>query len=547
MTTTPLDIRKPVFHLQTHTAGWKKSSDCSSHPDNSTPAFTPADTPPPNPTNHNIRLPDLTILDTSTADMDEAKQETSKTREDVQPTSVDTSAPQLEPKPQETGDAKTKKVRCLKHPNGHKKSKKTKSSKTKAKESSSSESESSSSSSSSSSTSESEDSESESSSSSEEDAEAARRRKIKAKKAKKLKDKRKAKLRKHKESTDDDSESESSDESSSEEEVKKRKSKARKKRRSKKSRKGAEQSDSEAEEEDDAVSRARAQLSGFRLRRGGRYGRGGRAAIDDKSLRKALSGKGKGKGKGKKGKRSVLSHLLWTLLRPRKVRPAKTQYCRGSKVDFVRVDQLWDSSIHNYKLTETAEDADANEYDQYVFTVRRKFDWENKYTDTVVDIKSKLLKEALTHVMGAVKGVSFAEETPVVDPNMLFLYLEELRTYMKELKSQAKSEKKKKVKKPIATKASHVKVLIKYLDTDYAETKKTLYPLLESNTITFDLLWALFKSNEIAYCPTYSNPDEPRAFKIEYATKVSSHFWLYATRDTDFVGNFFYERDLVQH
>jgi len=191
-------------------------------------------------------------------------------------------------------------------------------------------------------------------------------------------------------------------------------------------------------------------------------------------------------------------------------------------VDFVRVDQLWDSSIHNYKLTETAEDADADEYDQYVFTVRRKFDWENKYTETVVDIKSKALKEVLTHVMGAVKGVSFAEETPIVDPNMLFLYLEELRTHMKELKTQSNSEKKKKAKKAAQLKAGHVKVLIKYLDKDYAETKKTLYPLLESNTITFDLLWALFKSNEIAYCPTYSNPDEPRAFKIEYATKESS-------------------------
>ncbi len=69
------------------------------------------------------------------------------------------------------------------------------------------------------------------------------------------------------------------------------------------------------------------------------------------------------------------------------------------------MDQLWDSSIHNYKLTETAEDADADEYDQYVFTVRRKFDWENKYTETVVDIKSKPLKEALKHVMETVKGI----------------------------------------------------------------------------------------------------------------------------------------------
>jgi hypothetical protein len=120
-------------------------------------------------------------------------------------------------------------------------------------------------------------------------------------------------------------------------------------------------------------------------------------------------------------------------------------------------------------------------------------------------------------------GVSFAEETPTVDPNMLFLYLEEMRAYLKELKSLRKTEKKKKARKAAAMKAAHVRVLVKYLDKDYAETKKTLYPLLESNTITFDLLWALFKSNEIAYCPTYSNPDEPRAFKIEYATKVNTH------------------------
>lgn len=101
---------------------------------------------------------------------------------------------------------------------------------------------------------------------------------------------------------------------------------------------------------------------------------------------------------------------------------------------------------------------------------------------------------------------------------MLFLYLEEMRAHMKELKSLR--QKKRKARKAAAMKAAHIKVLVKYLDKDYAETKKTLYPLLESNTITFDLLWALFKSNEIAYCPTYSNPDEPRAFKIEYATKV---------------------------
>lgn len=157
--------------------------------------------------------------------------------------------------------------------------------------------------------------------------------------------------------------------------------------------------------------------------------------------------------------------------------------------------------------------------------MRRIFDWENKYINTVLDIKSRALKDALKDVMEEVKGVSFAEETPVIDPNMIFLYLEEIRTHMKKLKKKSKTEtkkeKKNKKKFSATTKSQHLKVLIKYLDKDYSEIKKTLYPLLENNIITFDLLWALFKSNEIAYCPTYGNPDEPRAFKIEYANLVT--------------------------
>ncbi|KAJ5641821.1 hypothetical protein N7490_005821 [Penicillium lividum] len=194
----------------------------------------------------------------------------------------------------------------------------------------------------------------------------------------------------------------------------------------------------------------------------------------------------------------------------------------ASKVAFKRVDQLWDSTIHKYKLTETVDDPGADEWDQYIFTVRRKFNWENKFLETVVDIKSKPLRESLAKVMDGVKGVSLVQEPAVVDPNMLFLYLEEARQYMKELKQQSRNDKKRKARKAAATKAAHLKVLIKYLDTDYATIKKALYPLLEANTITFELLWALFKPNTIAYTPTYGNTDEPRAFKIEYAIKESS-------------------------
>jgi hypothetical protein len=33
----------------------------------------------------------------------------------------------------------------------------------------------------------------------------------------------------------------------------------------------------------------------------------------------------------------------------------------------------------NYKLTDTAQDEESSEYDQYLFNVRRTFDWEGKY------------------------------------------------------------------------------------------------------------------------------------------------------------------------
>lgn len=121
--------------------------------------------------------------------------------------------------------------------------------------------------------------------------------------------------------------------------------------------------------------------------------------------------------------------------------------------------------------------------------------------------------------MDGVKGISLVEDTPVIDPNVLFLYLEDLRKICKSLKNKpitAKKGKKKLIKQNETTR-KHLKVLLKFLDKDYADTKKTLYPMLESGLITFDLLWALYKPNTLAYTTTYGSVDEPRAFKIELA------------------------------
>ncbi|KAK4553771.1 hypothetical protein LTR86_009269 [Recurvomyces mirabilis] len=205
-----------------------------------------------------------------------------------------------------------------------------------------------------------------------------------------------------------------------------------------------------------------------------------------------------------------------------KIKKSKSKSSRTSNKDYKRVDQLWDSTIHNYTLKPSAEQED-DEYAEHAFLIRRCFNWENKYTDTVVDIKSKQLRAVLQEVMKDCKSVSLEAEEPTFDPNLLFLFLEELRGYYKKtLKAKIKKEKSKKKVKKLEKQRSLLKSLIEYVDEDYKDTKKTLYPLLEAGNITFDLMWALFKPNEIAITSCYGNWDEPRCFRVDYATKCCS-------------------------
>ncbi|KAK4163374.1 hypothetical protein QBC43DRAFT_345274 [Cladorrhinum sp. PSN259] len=200
----------------------------------------------------------------------------------------------------------------------------------------------------------------------------------------------------------------------------------------------------------------------------------------------------------------------------------KKRRAKASKLDYKRVDQVWDNTIHNYKLQDTAQGSVDAQYDEFLFHVRRTFDWEGKYKTTYLDIKSKLLRECLQDVIGNVKGVSLVEETPKLDPNLVFLYLDDLRNHLKELKRKvAKGGKhdRKKEQKRVNNKRQHLKVLIKYIDKDYAEVKNNLYPLLENGLISFDLLWALWKPNTLAFTTTYGSPDQPRVFKVEVAEK----------------------------
>ncbi|KAG9245812.1 hypothetical protein BJ878DRAFT_333797 [Calycina marina] len=214
---------------------------------------------------------------------------------------------------------------------------------------------------------------------------------------------------------------------------------------------------------------------------------------------------------------------------------------KGNKLVFRRVDQLWDNKTHRFELKDTAEEVKATNDEGFLFNVRRTFTWEGEYKRTLIDIKSPDLKEALRDVMDGIKGLSLVEESPTVDPKMLFIHLEDLRAHSKEMKNSKvdftkkdKKEKKEKLSKKASKKTvkkllkhnelkrQHLKVLLKYLDKDYADTKKALYPMLEAGIITFDLLWALYKPNDLVYTTTYGTLTEPRIYRIEQTEKYQN-------------------------
>nr|POE94388.1 hypothetical protein CFP56_16628 [Quercus suber] len=314
------------------------------------------------------------------------------------------------------------------------------------------------------------------------------KRKAKKARAKARAKKSRSKKKRSAEEEEDSSDSSDRDDSSSEEE-----SSRRRKKRSKKSKRASTEEDEESGDgsaaddvEETSFDSLQAQLDALRLQ-----------AMQQKTA-KALGRKRRGSGA--------------------KSKPKSKKQARGT---FRRVDEVWDTTIHDYKLRDSNK-SDESDYDDYAWLVRRCFNWENKPSGTVVDIKSQQLRAVLLAVMKDCKSVALEAKEPVIDPNILFLYLEDLRAYAKTLRKQIRAERKRKVVKKLTQQRRLCKAMVAYIDEDYADTKKTLYPLLKAGNITFDLLWALFKPNEIAVTSTYGMWEEPRCFKVDYANKSCS-------------------------
>ncbi|TGZ83324.1 hypothetical protein EX30DRAFT_370338 [Ascodesmis nigricans] len=222
----------------------------------------------------------------------------------------------------------------------------------------------------------------------------------------------------------------------------------------------------------------------------------------------------------------------------------------NAALEFKRVDELYDKELHDWTIKDTVPNPKTDNYSDFVFTVRRCFDYEGRHTDTVLDIKSPLLKDALHGILGHIRGISLVEDVPIIDPRTIFIFEDQIKAWLEADNTDRKDKKPRRdplTNQPLPDftddelklQKQQVKLLIEYIDTDFRATKAQLYPLLENKSITYELLWAVLKPNTIMYT-TCAGSNEPRAFRLEYAQENSSFtrgkWWSVEGRYLEFEG-----------
>lgn len=210
---------------------------------------------------------------------------------------------------------------------------------------------------------------------------------------------------------------------------------------------------------------------------------------------------------------------------------------RASKLEFKRLDELYNKNIHDFYLAESNAQSSQKEdkWEEYIFIIRRRFDWQNRYQKTFVDIKSQELKAVLKEVLDGIEGISLVEDKPTLEPNLLFNYLPELEMYLTEHETSEESNPKT---------VLHLKLLIKYIQADYGDIQKRLFPMLANAEITFELLWALFLPNSLLFTVDPGS-GEDRMIKLDWVelreTPDRGRFYQFDCHYVEFDGKIFGE------
>lgn len=198
---------------------------------------------------------------------------------------------------------------------------------------------------------------------------------------------------------------------------------------------------------------------------------------------------------------------------------------QDKNTSYKRVDWVIDPRTMEFILKSTKTSKDA-QFKGYAFFVRRHFNHRGDFEGRFLEIKAPLLRDALREIVGDIRGMDLFTEEPRVDPDLLFLYKDDIIDFYRKVE-KTKPAGDTKVERREARKLQKLQVkqlmsLVDYFDEDYKETAERLRNMLSRGVITFDLFWALWKPGTYVFSPLYGSEDDYRVFLLDTARKRSS-------------------------
>jgi hypothetical protein len=147
-----------------------------------------------------------------------------------------------------------------------------------------------------------------------------------------------------------------------------------------------------------------------------------------------------------------------------------------------------------------------------VLLVRRRIDDKGRHFDTQVDIKSPVLAQALIEINEGVEGLKLKRSPPEVrlsllpslgvvalaadhpsrkaDPKLFYHSYEGLKLRLAKESTQSQ---------PDEELVSHLSTAIQFTEEEHESTVASVGTLISDDEITWDLLWAIFTPNTLAY------------------------------------------------
>ncbi|KAF2132112.1 P-loop containing nucleoside triphosphate hydrolase protein [Dothidotthia symphoricarpi CBS 119687] len=159
-----------------------------------------------------------------------------------------------------------------------------------------------------------------------------------------------------------------------------------------------------------------------------------------------------------------------------------------------RLDQLYSKKKRQTYFVPTptsrVEQEKPGQISHVVLKVRRIICDKGFPTGTEIDVKSTLLKDALSEIFEGVEGLTLNESPPVVSPELLFHARQGLSDRIKAEETKAS---------PNKALIDELGVAVQFVAEHFSTTLETLDCMALQNEITFSLLWTLFPAKTTVY------------------------------------------------